>query len=533
MTPAATAPTDPFVEKAQQILENMYRLSREEQLEILARLYRDAQRGPNDEEKEAYEEKISRMREMIEKITEAPLTAGIFLEFEDVNLPIIGTVRKGWVSDGKAKALYSIDRQIVVKPLDGVIIASGSMVIGKIDRDETADSIASFDRWHIREKRLAIVSVDSKPFVAKVADAIDIDKLVDGVSVVMAGGYIAAVNDYGASEESTFFEVPSVTFDDIGGLDEIKDKFKEIVAMFKGDRTVMREYGFSPERGIIIQGVPGCGKTKIAKALANHINTTSDGKCFFRAIKPANIRNELYGRSERNIRDEFARANAYAKKHPQSVVVMFFDELDGIAGRRGQIGGHIDDRILNAFLAELDGVQERSPNVIVIGATNRADQLDPAIIRPGRFGDAILTVKRPDAPTVAKIVECFIGDKPLADDIATIQAAVNKVVFEDEPLFTVVSADRKKHSIRGSNLINGAILENACSRAKKKAVLRHIAANGNGNIGITAADVADDIKKELAELVGLITNENAHSHMPDLFDGPVRAVSAVGMEVNA
>jgi len=201
-----------------------------------------------------------------------------------------------------------------------------------------------------------------------------------------------------------FVEVPEVRWEDIGGLEDVKQQLKEAVEWPMKNPEVFEKMGIRPPKGILLYGPPGCGKTLLAKAVA-----TESGANFI-AVKGPEILSKWVGESEKAIREIFRRARQVAP------AVVFFDEIDSIAPARGfRHDSGVTDRIVNQLLAEMDGIQTLK-NVVVIGATNRADIIDPALLRPGRF-DRIIYVPPPDKKSRLEILKVHTRKVPLAEDV--------------------------------------------------------------------------------------------------------------------
>jgi len=201
-----------------------------------------------------------------------------------------------------------------------------------------------------------------------------------------------------------FIEAPNVNWDEVGGLDKVKMELKEAVEWPLQHPESFKRMGIRPSRGILLYGPPGSGKTLLAKAVAK------ESEANFIQIKGPELLSKWVGESEQGVRKIFERARQVAP------CVVFFDELDSLAGRRGQdTGSKVTERVLNQILAEMDGLQDLN-DVLVIGATNRPDMLDPSLLRPGRF-DKILLVNAPDEKSRLKILEIHTKNMPLAKDI--------------------------------------------------------------------------------------------------------------------
>ena len=200
-------------------------------------------------------------------------------------------------------------------------------------------------------------------------------------------------------------EVPRVTWDDIGGLAEVKRALRETVELPLTHPEAFKRLGIKPPKGVLLFGPPGTGKTLLAKAVAN------EARANFMLAKGSDLLSKWYGESEQRIREFFAKARQVAP------AIVFFDEVDALVPRRGMAVGepHVTERIVNQLLSELDGLEELR-GVVILGATNRPDLIDPALLRPGRF-DALVYVPIPDAEARREILTVHTKRMALADDV--------------------------------------------------------------------------------------------------------------------
>ena len=211
----------------------------------------------------------------------------------------------------------------------------------------------------------------------------------------------------GASNPSalreTVVEVPTVTWDDVGGLENVKREFQELVQYPVEHPEKFLKFGMTPSRGVLFYGPPGCGKTLLAKAIANECQAN------FISIKGPELLTMWFGESEANVRDVFDKARQAAP------CVLFFDELDSIAKSRGGSGGDgggAADRVINQVLTEMDGMGAKK-NVFIIGATNRPDIIDSAVLRPGRL-DQLIYIPLPDEKSRSAILKAALRTSPIA-----------------------------------------------------------------------------------------------------------------------
>ena len=317
-------------------------------------------------------------------------------------------------------------------------------------------------------------------------------------------------------------EIPDVTYDDIGGLDHAFEEIHRAIELPYLERERYQRYQLRAPKGILLYGPPGCGKTMLAKAIANRLA----GAHFFH-IKGPEILNMYVGETECAIREIFLQARENAC--PDAPAVIFFDEMEALFRTRGSgLSSDIELTIVAQFLAELDGL-EALQNVLVIGATNRLDLIDPAALRPGRI-DVKIEIPRPDYKAAREIFVRYLSpDLPLAGvkngDIARgiqvvddmITAAVGQIYAEDDAnlLYIPVIGDCDEMLVRRQyyrDIVSGALIENIVRRAKESALLRECA---GGECGITKDDVLRAVREEFdttAKLLGAV-GENSVQEM--------------------
>lgn len=246
----------------------------------------------------------------------------------------------------------------------------------------------------------------------------------------------------GASNPSalreTVVEIPTTTWNDVGGLEKVKQELQETVTYPVEHPEKFIKYGMAPSKGVLFYGPPGTGKTLLAKAIANECQAN------FISIKGPELLTMWFGESEANVRDVFDKARAAAP------CVMFFDELDSIAKARGGGGGDgggAGDRVLNQILTEMDGMNAKK-NVFIIGATNRPDQIDSALLRPGRL-DQLIYIPLPDEPSRLSILQAALRKSPVSPDVSLGFLAKNTHGFSGADL-TEICQRAAKLAIRES-----------------------------------------------------------------------------------
>ncbi len=342
-----------------------------------------------------------------------------------------------------------------------------------------------------RDRALVIGRADEER-VVRVAQPLREMRIRAGDSLLcdVRSGYVFERIPKSEVEELVLEEVPDIRYQDIGGLGEQIDAIRDAVELPFMHPDLFAEHDLKPPKGILLYGPPGCGKTLIAKAVANSLakkvaerTGREEGRSFFLNIKGPELLNKYVGETERHIRLVFQRAREKASEGMP--VIVFFDEMDSLFRTRGSgVSSDVENTIVPQLLSEIDGV-ESLENVIVIGASNREDMIDPAILRPGRL-DVKIKIERPDAEAARDIFTKYLvptlplhpddvaehGGDPAAACRAMIQRAVERMYTEsDENRFLEVTyANGDKEILYFKDFNSGAMIENIVARAKKMAI---------------------------------------------------------------
>ncbi|MCX6468502.1 MAG: proteasome ATPase [Corynebacteriales bacterium] len=319
-------------------------------------------------------------------------------------------------------------------------------------------------------------------------------------------------------EDLVLEEVPDVGYEDIGGLGRQIEQIRDAVELPFLHKDLFRDYSLRPPKGVLLYGPPGCGKTLIAKAVANSLakkialargDDAREAKSYFLNIKGPELLNKFVGETERHIRLIFQRAREKASEG--TPVIVFFDEMDSIFRTRGSgVSSDVETTVVPQLLSEIDGV-EGLENVIVIGASNREDMIDPAILRPGRL-DVKIKIERPDAESAIDIFSKYLVETlPIhSDDIeefggdraACIAAMIERVVEkmyaenDDNRFLEVTYANGDKEVMYFKDFNSGAMIQNVVDRSKKYAIKSQLE---TGTPGLRVQHLFDSILDEFAE----------------------------------
>lgn len=380
---------------------------------------------------------------------------------------------------------------------------------------------------HLLENNRALVNLrHDEERVVELGEPLQDEKLSVGDHLLYEArsGYVLEKLPKSEMEELVIEEVPDASYDQIGGLEQQLELVRDAVELPFLYPDLYAEHQLSPPKGILLYGPPGCGKTLIAKAVANSIakklghTKGNDIRSYFLHVKGPELLNKYVGESERQIREVFTKAKEKASHgHP---VIVFFDEMDALFRTRGTgISSDIESTIVPQFLSEIDGV-ESLRDVIVIGASNRQDLIDPAVLRPGRL-DVKIKIPRPDKQGAKEILAKYLtSDLPLAQSeleqhekdraklvtkFIDITTEAMYALSEENRFLEVTYANGEKETFYFKDFASGALIEGVVSRAKKTAIKRAIATKEKG---LKSDDLLKAIREEFKEQEDLPNTTN-------------------------
>ncbi len=461
---------------------------------------------------ETARERIGVLREEVEKLSQPPSAYGTVLQVNE---------------DGSAD-VHSGGRKMRVGVLpdlaDGIdagqeVVLNDSMSVVMARRHDQTGEVVTVKELLADGKRALVVGRGDEERVVELATELVGTGLHSGDSVMVdpRSGLLLELLPRPEVEDLVLEEVPDVSYEDVGGLDAQIEQIVDAVELPFLHQDLFAEYDLPAPKGILLYGPPGCGKTLIAKAVANslagkvsEVSGDAEARSYFLNIKGPELLNKYVGETERQIRLVFQRARE--KSEQGWPVIVFFDEMESLFRTRGTgISSDIESTIVPQLLAEIDGV-ETLRNVIVIGASNREDLIDPAILRPGRL-DVKIKIERPDETAAAAIFSRYlVGDLPIDEGLvattgggdrnkaalAMIDETVAEMYGDEEQnrFLEVTYQNGDKEVLYFRDFASGAMVENVVRRAKKLAIKRQLA---GGPKGIRTEDMVQSVRQEFRE----------------------------------